>query len=133
MCTIFILCKCNMHVQFLHRAENAAVQVEWHPTDPILAMREFDSFPSLLFPSFASYPPRASRGDAQERIKVSTNPCLCTCRDSWVELWGKRGGEQKQKLVATAKTATRRTKTTTAAEAVSSSGRRQRRQTTAAA
>ena len=50
MCTFFILCKCNMHVQFLHRVENAAVQEEWHPTNPIFVMREFDSFPSLLFP-----------------------------------------------------------------------------------
>ena len=64
-----------MHVQFLHRDENAAVQVKWHPTDPIFVMREFDSSPSFPSPlRFPSSPNDAldDHHEAQAKRKVST-------------------------------------------------------------
>ena len=79
MCTFSILFKCNMHVQFLHRAENADVQEKWHPTDSLLVQRA-SSTPSLpRFPLFASDPPHALRRDAQGRNKVSTMQDLPAC------------------------------------------------------
>ena len=97
MCTIFILCKCNIHVQFLYRVENAAVQVEWHPTNPILAMRKFYSFPSLF--ASVDWPCLAPQCAKQEQGKCNTS-VICSCR------WQCGGGNKGKKTTGMGQTAT---------------------------